>query len=73
MQGNTYQAVATVHDPLTDEGMQEDPVHDRVNLDRIKALKLVKEWSSQVYWGTIYNQLTAECVEIYPPKGESRD
>jgi hypothetical protein len=71
MQGNNYQAVATVHDPLTDKGMQEDPVHDRVNLDRIGALKLAKQWSAQGYWVSIYNQLTAECVEDYAPEGQS--
>jgi hypothetical protein len=68
MHDRTYQAVATVHDPLTDKGMKEEPVHDRVNLDRIKALKLAKLWSEQGYWCSIYNQLTAECVECYAPK-----
>lgn len=73
MKTNIYQAVATVHDPLTDKGMKEEPVHVRINLDRIKALKLAKLCSEQGYWSSIYNQLTAECVDAYPPKGEARD
>jgi hypothetical protein len=69
---NIYQAVATVHDPVTDKGMREDPVHDRVNLDRNMALTLAKQWSSQGYWAAIYDQQTSECIEYSAPTGEAR-
>lgn len=67
-----YQAIATVHDPRTDEGMKDDPVEDRTNLDRIHAMQFAQEWAKQGYWGSVYNQRTGECVIDYAPKGVGR-
>lgn len=72
MEGNIYQAVATRHDPRSDQGMQEHSVQDRANLTRERAVELVLKWSRQGYWGVVYNQRTAECVVDYPPKGGSQ-
>ncbi|MDP1573145.1 MAG: hypothetical protein Q8M09_14870 [Pseudomonadota bacterium] len=57
-----YQAVATVHDPRTDAGMKEAPVHDVTNQSRSRAIQLAQEWASNGYWGSVYNQRTGECV-----------
>jgi len=67
-----YQAVATIHDPRTDKGMQSKPVYDQVNLNRIRAIQFALQWANEGYWTSVYNQKTAECVIDYPPKGETR-
>jgi len=64
-----YHAVATVHDPRTDEGMKENPPHEAENQGHLRALQLAKEWASNGYWGSVYNQITGECVVEYEPGG----
>ncbi len=63
-----YQAVCTVHDPRTDDGMEENAVEDRVGISRIRALQFAQAWSRQGYWGSVYNQKTGECVIDYSPR-----
>jgi hypothetical protein len=72
MKGTIYQALATIHDPRTDEGMQAAPVYDRVNLSREKAIQFALHWARNGYWTSVYNQRTAECIVDYSPKGECR-
>ena len=67
-----YQAIGSVHDPRTDEGMEEDPVEDRPNQVRIRAMQFAQKWARQGYWGSVYNQRTGECVIDYAPKGLDR-
>lgn len=38
-----YQAIATVHDPRTDEGMEDDPVEDRTNQSRVRAMQFAQD------------------------------
>lgn len=63
-----YQATATVHDPRTDDGMEEDPVEERKNQSRLRAMQFAQKWARQGYWGSVYNQRTGECVIDYSPK-----
>lgn len=63
-----YQVIATVHDPRTDEGMEEAAVHERVNQTRVRALQFADEWTKAGYWASVYNQRTGECVIDYSPK-----
>jgi hypothetical protein len=72
MKEQIYQALATIHDPRTDKGMQAAPVHDRVNLSREKAVQFAQQWASEGYWTSVYNQRTAECIVDYSPKGDDR-
>ncbi len=72
MKEQIYQALATIHDPRTDKGMQAAPVHDRVNLTREKAIRLALHWARDGYWTSVYNQRTAECIVDYSPRGECR-
>ena len=64
-----YQAVATVHDPRTDEGMEGEAIKERPNQSRVRAMQFAQQWAKEGYWATVYNQLTGECVIDYAPKG----
>jgi len=68
-----YHAVATVHDPRTDDGMQEEPPHEAENQGRVRAIQLAQQWAKEGYWGSVYNQVTGECIDEYPPKGHHKD
>ena len=72
MKEQIYQALATIHDPRTDKGMQAAPVYERVNLFRDMAIQFALQWAREGYWTSVYNQRTAECIVDYSPKGESR-
>jgi hypothetical protein len=72
MKEQIYQALATIHDPRTDKGMQVAPVHDRVNLSRDMAHRFALQWAREGYWASVYSQRTAECIVDYAPKGEGR-
>jgi len=63
-----YHAVATVHDPRTDEGMKETPFYEAENQGRVRAIQLAQQWAKKGYWGSVYNQVTGECVNEYKPK-----
>ncbi len=62
-----YHAVATVHDPRTDEGMKEVPPHEAENQGRVCAIQLAQQWAKEGYWGSVYNQVTGECTDEYIP------
>lgn len=64
-----YHAVATVHDPVTDDGMKETPPHEAENQVRERAIQLAQKWAKEGYWGSVYNQVTGECVDEFKPKG----
>ena len=72
MKEQIYQALATIHDPRTDKGMQAAPVHDRVNLSLDRAIRFALKWARNGYWTSVYNQRTAECLVDHSPKGEGR-
>jgi hypothetical protein len=67
-----YQAVATIHDPRTDVGMKEEPVHDVPNQSRSRAIQLSRIWAGNGYWVSVYQQRTGECVIDYTPNGGVR-
>lgn len=68
-----YQVVATVHDPRTDEGMEEDAARDENNQSRIRALQYAEQWAKDGYWASVYNQRSGECVFDSAPKGARAD
>jgi len=67
-----YQVVATVHDPRTAEGMQEQPAYDVEKQDRTRATGIAQKWAEDGYWASIYDQKTAECIVDFAPKGGRR-
>ena len=72
MNETIYQVIATVHDPRTDAGMKELPIHVIEKQVRIQADRIAKIWASEGYWVSVYNQKSADCVIDYSPKGVAR-
>jgi len=64
-----YEVVATVHDPLTGEGVDSDAVKVSVNNSRVRAIQCAQQWAKNGYWACVYNQLTGECIAEYEPEG----
>lgn len=64
-----YQVVATVHDPRTDEGEEDEAVKEHENQSRVRAIQYAEEWAKEGYWTSVYNQRTGECVFDREPKG----
>lgn len=67
-----YDVVANVHDPLTDQGMAEDPADIRKGQPLLKAVTFALTWMAQGYYTSVYSCATGECVTEYVPKGGRR-
>lgn len=69
-----YEAVATLSEPCTDEGDDEDvpPERLRENQSRLRAIQFATDWAKRGYWGAVYNQLTGEKVVVYSPTRTAR-
>lgn len=65
---NIYQVVATVHDPRTDEGEEDEAVNEHVNQSRVRAIQYAEQWAKDGYWTSVYNQRSGECVFDSAPK-----
>lgn len=65
-----YSAVATQGDPRLDG--EPDAIHEVVNQSRPRAIKIARQYGECGYWGSVYNQLTGECVWEAVPHAHRR-
>ncbi len=64
-----FLAVATVHDPRTNAGMNDSAAMQVSSYSRAAAIHQAECWSRNGYWSAVYDKATGEAVCDYSPKG----
>lgn len=65
---SAYRAVATAHDPRTNEGMSQKPVIAWGTSSLSKATREAEGWARNGYWGSVYDTASGEALCECSPK-----
>ena len=66
---SAFRAVATVCDPRTNEGTNNNPAMEWETSSRNEAARQAENWARDGYWTSVYDQASGEALYDFSPQG----